>query len=121
MTIYCCVNYIPTCLTAALLVAVVPAVLHPVAHLAELDALPRRAHVLLRSAGGLLRDAQAVRLIRTVQAVTLPVAGERVGDAGAVAAGELRAAAGVVRAAQLIAAVSAVVHMVAAWEGGVIR
>lgn len=67
-----------------------------------------------------MRDAQAVRLVRAVQAVALPVTGEKVRDAGAVAAGELGAAAGVVGAAQLIAAVSAVVHTVAAWAGGVI-
>lgn len=88
-----------------------------VAHLADVDAIARLAHELLRSAGGPGRGAQALRLIRAVRAVALPVAGEGGGDAGSVAAGELVAAAGVVGAVQLVAAVAAVVHAIAAGGG----
>lgn len=109
-------SQVSTCLTAASLVAVVRAVHHSVAHLAEFDALARTAHVLLRSAGGQLSDAQTVLLVRAVQAVALPIAGAVLGDACAISAGEFGAAAAAVGAAHLVAAVSAVVVMVAAWE-----
>ncbi|TNN26602.1 hypothetical protein EYF80_063261 [Liparis tanakae] len=94
-------------------------ILLSVAHLAVVDALARLAHVLLRGAGGLRRDAQALRFIRAVRAVALPVAGVGGRDARPVTAGELAAAARVVGTAQLVAAVPAVVYMVTpGGEGG---
>lgn len=102
------------CLTTALFVAVVLAVLLPVAHLGVVDALSRLAHELVRGAGGMRRDAQALRLVRPVHAIRLAVADVEGVDAGSVAAGELVAAAGAVDAAQLVAAVATVVHTVTA-------
>lgn len=50
-------------LTAAFFVTVVVTVLLPIANLAVINTLARTAHVVLRSAGWLRRDAQAVGLI----------------------------------------------------------
>lgn len=110
------VSHICLPLTAAFFITVVLTVLLSVAHLIGIDALSRLAHVLLRRAGGLRREAQAVRLVRTIQTVVLPVADVERVDAGSVTAGELVAAAGIIRTAQLIAAVSAVIHVITATE-----
>lgn len=103
-------------LTAAFFITVVLTVLLSIAHLIGIDALSRLAHVLLRRAGGLRREAQAVRLVRTIQTVVLSVADVERVDAGSVTAGELVAAAGIIRTAQLIAAISTVIHAITATE-----
>lgn len=96
-------------LTASLLIAVVRAVVVPVAHLAQGDTVPIVTSELSRGAGGCRCAAHVLQLIGIVPAVVVAIADEVVGHAAAVLAGELVLLARLVGAALLVAAVPAVI------------
>lgn len=96
-------------LTASLLIAVVRAVVVPVAHLAQGDTVSIVTSELSRGAGGCRCAAHVLQLIGIVPAVVVAIADKVVGHAAAILAGELVLLARLVGAALLVAAVPAVI------------
>ncbi len=96
-------------LTASLLIAVVRAVVVPVAHLAQGDTVSIVTSELSRGAGGCWCAAHVLQLIGLVPAVIVAIADKVVGHAAAVLAGVLVLLARLVGAALLVAAVPAVI------------
>lgn len=96
-------------LTASFLITVVRAVVAPVAHLDQGDAVSIVTSELPWGAGRRWRVTHALQLIRLVTTVVVPITDEVVRDASAVLAGELVLLAGLVGAALLVAAVPAVI------------
>lgn len=96
-------------LTTSLLVAVVRAVVVPVAHLAQGDTVSIITYELSRGAGGWRRVAQVIQLIRLVATVIVPVTDKVVGHAASILAGELMLRAWLIGTTLLITAVPTVI------------
>lgn len=99
-------------LTASLLIAVVRAVVAPVAHLARGDTVSIVTSELSRGAGGCRCVAHVLQLIGLVPAVIVAVADKVMGHTATVLAGELVLLARLVDAALLVTAVPAVIASV---------
>lgn len=95
--------------TASLLVAVVRAVIVPVAHLAEGDTVSVVTSELSRGAGGCGCVAHVLQLIRLVPTVIVAIADKVMGHTAAILAGELVLLARLVGAALLITAVPTII------------
>jgi len=100
-------------LTASLLIAVVRAVVVPVAHLHQRDTVFVVTSELSRGAGGCWCVAHVLQLIGLIPTVIVAVAHKVQRHAAAVLAGELVLLTRLVGAALLVAAVSAVVTTIA--------
>lgn len=101
-----------TVLTTAFLVTVVVAVIIPVTHLAERQAVPVVTTEVSRWAGGRWSPAQVIQLVRFIPAVIVPVTEEIPRDAAPVLTGELVLLAWLIGAALFITAVSTIITTV---------